>query len=60
MKIGIIGGTGVYDSSFMSDASKIHVNTPYGDVSLVEGFIGDKEIFFLKGTQKDISSFLLK
>lgn len=48
MKIGIIGGTGVYDSSFMSDASKIHVNTPYGDVSLVKGFIGDKEIFFLE------------
>lgn len=48
MKIGIIGGTGVYDSSFMSDVSQIHVDTPYGRVSLLKGYMGEKEVFFLE------------
>lgn len=48
MKIGIIGGTGVYDSSFMDRSENIELDTPYGKVQLIKGYRGDKEIFFLE------------
>jgi 5'-methylthioadenosine phosphorylase len=32
-KIGIIGGTGLYDSNFIEDSKQIKVETPYGETS---------------------------
>lgn len=37
MKIGIIGGTGVYDPQWLDDVEEVFVDTPYGRVSLMEG-----------------------
>ncbi len=37
MKIGIIGGTGVYDPQWLDDVGEVLVDTPYGRVSLMEG-----------------------
>lgn len=48
MKIGIIGGTGVCDSSFINNCEKINVTTPYGDISLIKGDRNNKTIFFLE------------
>jgi 5'-methylthioadenosine phosphorylase len=36
-KVGIIGGTGVYDPTWLEDAQEVVVNTPYGETKLVEG-----------------------
>ena len=33
VEIGIFGGTGIYDSGLLSDATEIEVNTPYGKPS---------------------------
>lgn len=48
MKIGIIGGTGVYDSSFIQCAKNDYINTKYGKIPFIKGFRGENEIFFLK------------
>lgn len=36
-KVGIIGGTGVYDPTWLVDAHEKRVGTPFGEASLVEG-----------------------
>lgn len=48
MKIAIIGGTGVNDSSFMENQEKLEVDTTYGPISLIKGRRGNNEIFFLE------------
>ena len=46
MKVGIIGGSGVYDAElFQTTADKI--TTPYGEVEFERGVFGGEEIFFL-------------
>lgn len=46
MKVGIIGGSGVYDAElFQTIADKI--TTPYGEVEFERGVFGGEEIFFL-------------
>lgn len=52
MKIGIIGGTGVYDSSFMNNNENLELDTPYGKVQVIKGNRGDKEIYFLERHSK--------
>ncbi len=48
MKIGIIGGTGVYDSSFIKNSMKCHITTKYGEIPYIKGTRGATEIFFLE------------
>lgn len=52
MKIAIIGGTGVYDSSFISDSCEISVNTSYGKINLIKGKVKDKEVYFMERHSK--------
>lgn len=49
MKLGIIGGSGLYDIEGLSDIENITVGTPFGDPSgaLVSGRIEGKDIVFL-------------
>jgi len=46
VKIGIIGGTGVYDPNLIEDAKKIKVHTPYGKPSdfITTGIYKGKEV----------------
>ena len=46
MKVGIIGGTGMYDADFLSELKEIHVETPFGKPSqpLTVGRIGNTEV----------------
>jgi len=48
-KIGIIGGTGVYDPSWVENAKPEKVHTPYGPTSdlVTTGIFQDKEVVFL-------------
>ncbi|WP_138204682.1 S-methyl-5'-thioinosine phosphorylase [Haloimpatiens lingqiaonensis] len=48
MKIGIIGGTGVYDSSFIENTMNHHIHTKYGEISYLKGNRNDKEVFFIE------------
>lgn len=48
MKFAIIGGTGVYDSSFIYNSEKINTTTPYGNIELLKGKRGEHEIYFLE------------
>lgn len=48
MKIAIIGGTGVYDSSFMENPCEITVKTPYGEINMLKGIRTNNEIYFLE------------
>lgn len=48
MKIGIIGGTGVYDDSFIDNTTQVTVETAYGKIELTKGTRKDKEIYFLE------------
>lgn len=52
MKIAIIGGTGVYDSSFINDSCEISVNTSYGEINLIKGKVKDKEVYFMERHSK--------
>ena len=47
--IGIIGGTGVYDSGLFSDKKEVKVHTPYGEPSdlVTIGEYGDRRVAFL-------------
>lgn len=46
--VGIIGGTGVYDPSFLTEATQREADTPYGRVALVEGRLrGGRPVVFL-------------
>ncbi len=47
IKIGIIGGTGVYNQSLFSDGHEILVDTPYGSVSMMEYDYNKLRVFFL-------------
>ncbi|MFA6694033.1 MAG: MTAP family purine nucleoside phosphorylase, partial [Bacillota bacterium] len=46
MKVGIIGGSGIYDSEVFQ-TSVDSINTPYGKVVFERGVLQDEEIFFL-------------
>ncbi len=47
--IGIIGGSGLYDPTFVQDAKEIKVHTPYGSPSdsIIVGYAGNKKVAFL-------------
>ena len=49
VKIGVIGGTGLYDIDGMSDVKEININTPFGDPSdtIVTGKLNGIGIAFL-------------
>lgn len=47
VKIGVIGGTGVYDPSIMSVVRDETVCTPYGEVSLKVGTFRGKQLAFM-------------
>ena len=49
MKLGIIGGTGVYEIDGLKDAEEITMSTPFGDPSdnYMHAFLDDQELFFL-------------
>ena len=46
-EIAIIGGTGVYDASIMSDIKDIIVSTPYGDVPIKTGSYRSRPLAFM-------------
>jgi 5'-methylthioadenosine phosphorylase len=48
-KLGVIGGSGLYDIEEMTDVRKERVETPFGNPSdnLILGRVGDREIVFL-------------
>ncbi|MBL7100964.1 MAG: S-methyl-5'-thioadenosine phosphorylase [Nanoarchaeota archaeon] len=49
VKIGIIGGTGVYDPNLIEDSKKIKIHTPFGKTSdfITTGTFQDKEIIVI-------------
>lgn len=47
VRIGIIGGTGVYDPDILSNISEEVVTTKYGDISLKLGEYADQRVAFL-------------
>jgi len=48
-EIGIIGGTGIYDSQFLTNAKEIQMNTPYGSPSdvVTVGELGSRKVAFI-------------
>jgi 5'-methylthioadenosine phosphorylase len=49
LKIGIIGGSGLYEMDGLSDVREVTVDTPFGAPSdvIVQGRLGECELFFL-------------
>jgi 5'-methylthioadenosine phosphorylase len=49
MKLGIIGGSGLYEMKAMKDIQPIHIDTPFGPPSdaYYHGKVGNTEVFFL-------------
>ena len=47
MKIAIIGGTGLYDTSFLRDPEERIIDTEYGQTKVYVSKIDDREIIFL-------------
>ncbi len=47
MRIGLIGGSGIYDPKIFKDIEKVSVKTKYGDVEVYKGFVDDIEIYFI-------------
>ena len=49
LKIGIIGGSGLYAMDGLADVREVTVDTPFGPPSdaIVQGRLGDDELFFL-------------
>jgi len=47
MRIGIIGGTGLYDPKFLENPEEIIVSTPYGETKVLKGIYEGEEIVFL-------------
>jgi len=49
MKIGVIGGSGLYDIEGLTDVKEIKLETPFGEPSdaYICGKLGDKEVYFL-------------
>ncbi len=46
-RLAIIGGTGVYDPSILTDIKEESVTTEFGDVNVVIGNLADKEVVFM-------------
>ncbi|NPV88628.1 MTAP family purine nucleoside phosphorylase [Coprothermobacteraceae bacterium] len=46
MKIGVIGGSGIYKIAGV-DTTEISVSTEYGEVTVYAAIVGDREVFFL-------------
>ena len=46
-RIGVIGGTGVYDPKILEDLKEVDVKTPYGNALLYTGRFQDTEVCFL-------------
>lgn len=46
-KIGIIGGTGVYDPTMFGDVKEVTVKTPYGSINAVEANYQGIEVVFM-------------
>lgn len=48
-EIGIIGGSGVYDPSMLSEMESVELNTPFGKPSgaITVGIVGDRRVAFL-------------
>jgi len=49
MKIGVIGGSGLYDLENLTEVTHLRVETPFGEPSdeFVRGMLGDREVYFL-------------
>ena len=49
LRIGVIGGSGLYEMEGMTEVQEVKVETPYGDPSdaFVVGKLGDVELVFL-------------
>jgi 5'-methylthioadenosine phosphorylase len=49
MKIGVIGGSGLYDLDCLTDVTSVRVETPFGEPSdeFVRGMLGEREVYFL-------------
>ena len=47
MRIGIIGGSGLEKGDVLQNLEKIKVETPYGEVRLKSGKLGEHEIFII-------------
>jgi 5'-methylthioadenosine phosphorylase len=52
-EIGIIGGTGLYDSKLLKNVQEIEVNAPYGSPSdaFVVGELSGRQVAFLARSQ---------
>lgn len=46
-KVGVIGGTGVYDPESFGASEELTVGTPYGDATLFRCSMGETEVYFL-------------
>ncbi len=48
-RIGVIGGSGLYEMDGLKNVETINLSTPWGDPSgqIIRGFLGDAELFFL-------------
>jgi 5'-methylthioadenosine phosphorylase len=47
MKVGIIGGTGVYEAGDLEDRAEVEVQTRYGAVTVLQGRVAEGEVAFL-------------
>ncbi|MBG0765124.1 MAG: S-methyl-5'-thioadenosine phosphorylase, partial [Tissierellales bacterium] len=47
MKIAIIGGTGLYDTSFLNNPKEEIIETEYGKTKIYRSKINDRELVFL-------------
>ena len=49
VKIGVIGGSGLYQMNELKDVEEVRINTPFGEPSdaYILGILGDKKIAFL-------------
>ncbi|OPX86745.1 MAG: S-methyl-5'-thioinosine phosphorylase [Pelotomaculum sp. PtaB.Bin104] len=47
VKLGIIGGTGVYNPEILTDPQEQTVSTPYGEVRLIVGNFCDRSVAFM-------------
>ncbi|KRQ88115.1 S-methyl-5'-thioinosine phosphorylase [Caloramator mitchellensis] len=47
-KIAIIGGTGVYSPDIFENLNEIQVNTPYGNVNIIESTYKESIVYFLE------------
>lgn len=47
MKVGIIGGTGLYKAGIIDNLEEKNVITKYGDANLMQGKVGDHQVYFL-------------